>query len=333
MGIAKATAIPIMKNVSLPAARIPIRLAQIGRGSALCILLFLPSLATVLRADVTDQELKQWLEDSTLTFKGTIVSLGSNVDSVNSSDEPMIVKVENVERGNDAISRNFGSLVGEQMTVVVDPLFKSGPERKPGVSAVFFVNPLLYEKHIAVTAVAIANNQTVKNLPKRLSAAVEQDKRKPLNDALKTADLVVSGAVQEVKTLPDEKLAKLQSLANGRDLYSEHSPRWMEAIIRVQSVLKGNPAEKIVMVVFPSTDDRMWAESPKFKAGQRGTWLLHTRDQLAEDRAKILLTAEQFHGQQVNAYTALDPEDFHQRDPAGKNEKQIRDMLRNTNPP
>lgn len=321
-----------MKNVSLLAARIPIGLSHIRRGSAICVLLFLQSLATALRADVTDQELNRWLEDSTLTFKGTIVSLGSNVGAINSSDNPIIVRVENVERGNEAISRNFGSLVGEQMTVILDPSFKSGPERKPGVSAVFFVNPLLYEEHIAVTAVAIANNKTVQNLPRRLSAAIQQNKRKPLNDALKTADLVVSGVVQEVKALPDEKLAKLQTLANGRDLYSEHSPRWMEAIVRVQSVLKGNPAEKLVMVVFPNTDDRMWAESPKFRAGQRGTWLLHSKDQLAEDRAKILLTAEQFHGQQVNAYTALGPEDFHQRDPAGKNEKQIRAMLRNTNP-
>jgi hypothetical protein len=322
-----------MKKTRLPGARKPVRLFQARRGSAIAVLLVLQWIAIVSRADVTDQELRKWFDDSVLTFRGTIVSLGSNVDGVSSSDNPMIVRVENVERGNDETSRNFGSLVGNQMTVVVDPSFKGGPQRKPGISAVFFVNPLLYEKNIAVTAVAIADNQTVKNLPKRLTAAIELNRKKPLNDALKTADLVVSGVVQEVKTLPNEKLAKLQTLANGRDLYSEHSPRWMEAIVRVQSVLKGNPAEKLVVVVFPSTDDRMWAESPKFKAGQRGTWLLHSKDQLAEDRAKILLTAEQFHGQQVDAYTALLPEDFHQRDPAGKNEKQIRDMLQNTNPP
>jgi hypothetical protein len=321
-----------MKKAGLLAARKPVGLTQLSRHSAIGVLLILQSLLTVSRADVTDQELRKWLDDSTLTFRGTIVSLSSNVGGVDSSDNPMVVKVDKVERGNDATSRNFGSLVGNQMTVVVDPSYRGGPERKPGISALFFVNPLLYEEHIAVTAVAIADNQTVKNLPKRLSAAIEQNKKKPLNEALKSADLVVSGVVQDVKALADEKLAKLQSLANGRDLYSEHSPRWMEAIVLVRSVLKGNPAEKIVMVVFPSTDDRMWAESPKFKAGQRGTWLLHTRDQLAEDRAKILLTAEQFHGQQVNAYTALRPEDFHQRDPDGKNEKRIRDMLRNINP-
>jgi hypothetical protein len=332
MGIAKTIAIPIMKKVSLPAARKPIGLTQLSRGSAMGVLLILQSLVTVSQADVTDQEFRRWFDDSTLTFRGTIVSLGSNVGGVSSSDNPVIVKVEKVERGNDATSRNFGSLVGNQMTVVVDPSFRGGPERRPGISAVFFVNPLLYEEHIAVTAVAIADNQTVKNLPKRLTAAIEQNKKKPLNDALKSADLVVSGVVQEVKTLPDEKLAKLQTLANGRDLYSEHSPRWREAIVRVRSVLKGNAAEKIVMVVFPSTDDRMWAASPKFRAGQSGIWLLH-RSQLAEDRAKILLTPEQFHGQPINAYTALRPEDFHPKDSDGKNEKRVRDMLGKTNQP
>jgi hypothetical protein len=322
-----------MKKSSLPAARKPIRLLQASRRSAIGVLLILQSLATFSQADVTDQQLKQWLEDSTLTFKGTIVSLGSNVDGVNKSDNPMIVRVEKVERGNDETSRNFGSLVGNQMTVVADPSFTGGPKRNPGISAVFFVNPLLYENHIAVTAVAIADNQTVKNLPKRLTAAIEQNKKKPLNDALKSADLVVSGVVQEVKTLPDEKLSKLQTLANGRDLYSEHSPRWREAIIRVRAVLKGNPAEKIVMVVFPSTDDRMWAKSPKFTANQSGVWLLHSKSQLSEDRAKILLTQEQFQGHPINAYTALRPEDFQQRDAAGKNEKQIRDTLGKINPP
>ena len=322
-----------MKKVSLPAARKPIGLTQLSRGSAMGVLLILQSLVTVSQADVTDQEFRRWFDDSTLTFRGTIVSLGSNVGGVSSSDNPVIVKVEKVERGNDATSKKL-RLVGRQPDDGGRRSFVSevGPNEDRGISAVFFVNPLLYEEHIAVTAVAIADNQTVKNLPKRLTAAIEQNKKKPLNDALKSADLVVSGVVQEVKTLPDEKLAKLQTLANGRDLYSEHSPRWREAIVRVRSVLKGNPAEKIVMVVFPSTDDRMWAASPKFRAGQNGIWLLH-RSQLAEDRAKILLTPEQFHGQPINAYTALRPEDFHPKDSDGKNEKQVRDMLGKTNQP
>ena len=139
-------------------------------------------------------------------------------------DNPITVRVDEVQLATQRAQENFGSLVGKELTAIWDPASKGTLERKIGISAVFFVNPLLYERNIAVTAVAVANNETVKDLPKRLRFAIEQKQKKPLNDAVKSADRIVTGVVQEVKALPEEKLAKLQSLANGRDLYSEHSP-------------------------------------------------------------------------------------------------------------
>jgi hypothetical protein len=298
--------------------------------SALRVLLILQCLVNVSRADISKQELQKWVDDSTLIFKGTIVALDSNVDSIGSKDNPVTVRVEEVKFSTQRAEENFGSLEGKELTAIWDPKSRGTMQRRKGFSAVFFVNPLLYEKNIAVSTVAVANNETVKNLPKRLQFAIEQKKREPINTALKSADLIVSGVVQETKALPPEKLAELEKLANGRDLYSEHSPKWTEAVINVRSVLKGDQSEKKLLVVFPNTDDRMWAESPKFKAGQRGTWLLHSTGQLAEDRAKILLTAEQIHGQPIRAYTALRPEDFQPNDSAGENEKRIREMLRKT---
>ena len=107
----------------------------------------------------------------------------------------------------------------------------------------------------------------------------------------------MTGVVEEIRALPDEKLAELNSSANGYDLYSEHSPTWRQALIRVQSVLKGDQSEKMLIVIFPSTEDLMWANSPKFKKEQTGIWLLHSGAQLSQERAKILLTPEQVHGQ------------------------------------
>lgn len=321
-----------MKKVSLP-ARKGIRLCEISRARAMRGLLILHCLVLVSRADVSAQELQKWVQNSTLIFTGKVVALGSNVGSVKPSDNPITVEVERVESGNDEALKKFGRLIGKQVTVIVNPSFKAGPKLKPGVSAVFFVNPLLYEKNMALTAEAVADTQTVKDLAKQLRAEIEEFKKKPLNDALKNADKVVSGIVVEVRPLPDEKLAQLQSVANGRYLYSEHSPRWREAVIRVQSMLKGSPAEKTIIVIFPSTDDRMWAEAPKCTVGQSGTWLLHIGAQLAGDRAKILLTPEQFHGQSITAYTSLRPEDFQPKDPAGNNEKLIGEMLKKSNPP
>ena len=333
-----------MKKTSLPALLSTLPLAScaneqpaaqklIGSGQIIlrctcCVLLILQCLAIVTRADIPKQELQKWVDDSTLIFKGTIVALDSNVDSIDASDNPVTVRVDDVKVGTDQIQKNFGSLVGKQLTAIWDPTAKGAMQRRVGVSAVFFVNPLLYEKNIAVTAVGVADNQTVKNLPKRLGDAIEQKKKIALSTALRGADRVVTGIVQEIRPLPEEKLAGLRSVANGYDLYSEHSPRWREAVILVQSSLKGDQSEKMLLVIFPSTEDLMWENSPKFKKDQRGTWLLHSKTQLSEEQAKVLLTQEQFHGQPIRAYTALEPEDFRPRDPTGKDETLIRQILK-----
>jgi len=310
-----------------------IGLNQTNLRRTLLNVLILQCFALSAYADVPDQELQRWVDKSTLIFTGKIVTLTSNVGSIPASENPMTVKVDSIELGNDKASQNFGSLVGKEMTVVVNPLFKFGaPERKPGVSAVFFVNPLLYEENIAVTAEAVADDQAVKDLPTRLNAAIEQKTQEPIRNGAKGAVLVVTGMVQEIRQLPKIKIDRLRSLANGRDLYSEHSPRWREAVIRIQSVLKGNSAEKKVIVVFPSAEDRMWAQSPKFAAGQSGIWLLHSGTlgsiQLADERARILLAPEAYDRGQIKAYTSLRPEDFRPKDSAGKNEASIREILK-----
>jgi len=300
--------------------------------SALRVLVMLQCLTLLARADVSQKEFQKWVDDSTLIFTGQMLRLGSNVGSIDTRDAPMIVRVDRVEWGNEEALEKFGSLVGKELTVVLNPGFKAMPKLKPDIAAVFFVDPLLYERNIAVTANAIADETTASDLSKRLSAAVKEKRGRPLGLAVKSANLIVTGVVQEIRPLPNVKIDKLRSLANGRDLYSEHSPRWREAVVRVDSVLKGDQAERVI-VVFPSTGDRMWAESPKFHKGLGGTWLLHGPGaQLVDDRAKILLTPEGFDGGQLKAYTALSPEDFQPKDPDGKNEARIREIVKSLKP-
>jgi hypothetical protein len=321
-----------MKKTSLRATRKPIRLTQISRGSALRVLLILQCFAMFARADVSKQELQRWVDESTLIFSGTIVALESNVSGITQNDNPVTVRVDDVIKSNSEALKKFGSLVRKQLTVVEGPASKGSVERRIGASAVFFVEPLLYETNIAVMVKAVADGKTVKDISNRLRKAVEQNEKQPLINAVKSADLVITGVVQEMRLLPDRKIDTLRSrLANGRDLYSEHSPKWMEAVIRGK-VLKGNASENMVIVVFPSTDDRMWAEAPKFTVGQSGTWLLHGGTQgkmeLTNERAKILLTPEPFDHGQLNVYTALHQEDFQLKDLAGKNEALIRDIVK-----
>lgn len=314
------------------------RTLQLNRGSFL-VLLMLCILTSLSDADVTPQELQKWVDDSALIFTGRIETLTSNVRSITDSYHPMTVKVIDVQFPDRYELQKFGPLVGKEITVVVAQSFQAGPQRQPGVSATFFVNPLVYENNVAVTAIAIADDELVKDLPSRLYEAVKQKETMPFSLEVKNASAVVTGIVQAIRRLPKTKIDGLRRLANGRDLYSEHSPRWREAVIRVQSVLKPDPKEKMLkmlIVVFPSTEDRMWAKSPKFAVGQRGTWLLHSGfhdgAQLTDERARILLEPEVSAIGQLKVYTALRPEDFRPKDPAGKNEAQIRDVLKSIKP-
>lgn len=278
--------------------------------SALRVLLILQCLGMFASADVSDKQLQEWMDASILTFAGTIVKMGeSNVSGISSKDYPMIVRVEKVESGDQQALKKFGDLGGKEITVVVNPLFKGGPELKKGASAVFFVDPLAYEKNIAVIANAVADQITFQNLGGGLSEAKKRKAEAPLKAAVASADYIVTGAVQKIRPLAKSKLNQLRRLDNGREIFSEHSPQWKEAIVRVDSVEKGDRSEKMLIVVFPGTDDRTWAKSPLFHVGQTGIWLLHsgaTQEHLGE----MLLTPEIFNGMKINCYTALASTDF-----------------------
>ena len=293
--------------------------------STLRIFVMLQWLIVLARADVRQQEFQKWVDDSALIFTGKLLRLGSNVDSIDKKDG-MLVRVESVQSSNQEALEKFGSLVDKELTVVANPSSRMQAP-KQGISVVFFVNPLLYEKNIAVTANAIADEKTGSDFSKRLSEAIQRKNEKPLKEAVASAERIVTGTVKEVRALPEAKLAQLRSFANGRDIFSEHSPKWREAVIDVQSDLKGEPGENLVIVTFPSTDDRAWAESPKFTAGESGIWLLHGQ-QVTKEKVGILLAPEKFHGRELKVYTTLHPEDFQQRDPDGKNETRIREILK-----
>jgi hypothetical protein len=92
------------------------------------------------------------------------------------------------------------------------------------------------------------------------------------------------------------------SLAPTRPRISEHAPNWQEAVIRVETALKGAPSDREVVVRFPGSWDVAWASAPKFKAGQKGTFILQ------KDKVTGVPTAA-LAGRSVNAHTALRPGD------------------------
>jgi uncharacterized small protein (DUF1192 family) len=292
------------------------------------------ALVAPTHANITDQQLQQMMDQSALTFTGTIVEFNnSNVISpIEPGAVPMIVKVDHIDWAGGSGKTTFAALPGKEITVVVDPIkMPNANAMDKSVSTVFFANPVVYEKHIAVAAENALEITAVADLSKRIANIAKERSNAALEAAVKTADAIVTGYVKETRELSTDKLNRLQLLDNGRELYSEHAPGWQEALLEVASVEQGNPGKQFVLVVFPGTNDRMWARAPKFHRGQVGIWMLH-KGQLTAQDAAILLDDEQFHDQRIQTYTALTIPDFQLRGPGDQNLKEIRRLIKATHP-
>jgi hypothetical protein len=78
---------------------------------------------------------------------------------------------------------------------------------------------------------------------------------------------------------------------------------WTEAVLDVESVLKGTTPAAPVVVMFPASIDVMWVNAPKFHAGQEATLILHT-DQVPAPQVPATVAATF-----PSVYTALEPGD------------------------
>jgi hypothetical protein len=280
---------------------------------ALFALLVFHATICVSRSDENDQ-LQKWVNESTLTFTGTIVQMDqSEVSGIDPKDS-MIVQVDKVESGDQQALKKFGDLRGAKLTVAVGPNSRNG--LKENISAVFFVDPFVYETDIGVIAndVAVLDKKTAEDFSSRVRAAALKKSEAPLRKEVASAELIVAGEVITVRPLATDKAVALGSVNNGWELFSEHRPRWMEALIKVKSIEKPKPSKPpepaFVIVVFPTAHDCFWEDSQKFQVKESGIWLLH-RDQLDEQEKKILLFgSEKFNGSDVQSYTALAPADF-----------------------
>jgi hypothetical protein len=123
-----------------------------------------------------------------------------------------------------------------------------------------------------------------------------------LQNRLTDAELVVAGRVSAVRPAPE-------NIRQGS--VSEHDPEWWEAVIQIESVLKGQINEPNLVVLFPSSRDVMWESAPKFREGEEGTWLLR------RERMRGLPTTHEY-------FTALNPRDFHSTDQIDRIKRLVR---------
>jgi hypothetical protein len=196
----------------------------------------------------------------------------------------IVVRVIDVLSAPPAVSVRAGDRVVVQLN--------EASSLKTGARAVFYTNGWIYDRYLTVREVghtpSLAGLLQIKDVISRARTEAEDDS---VRARLADAELVVAGEVRSVRPF---------EAANRRSPVTEHTANWWIAEIAVTQSLKGTVRQNTVAVAFPNSRDVMWADSPKFKEGDQGVWILHQLKSLAEF----------FAGTQDPVYTAINRRDF-----------------------
>jgi hypothetical protein len=207
-------------------------------------------------------------QQPTFVFKGTIKKLKSaTMKDVPLNDRTAIVTVDQIIETPPDLA-GYG---GQDITVQL-----SGRQKvRVGQQMLFHATGWMFGDGVAVRSL---QQEPLKNGQATSVGAgddaVERRGQKQQRSRFKDADLVVSGKVVAVR-LPGDSTPGRKGAGRQTDPITEHDPKWREAIIQVDEVLKGTHQKKRVVVRFPASSDVMWHEAPKLEAGQQGYFTLH----------------------------------------------------------
>ncbi len=233
-----------------------------------------------------DVPIQKLLESSDLVFKGTVVQLhASTLPNVPARENSIVVRVDQGLR----VAPVLGDLNGRLITVLTKDVDKLKVEQQ----AIFLTSSWIHGNSIATREVTRLDADATGEKTIKEGVAALPELR--VQERVAMAELVVVGQVESI-----------ERARNMQEFTSRHSPQWMTANIRVESVAKGNLNTDYISVIFPSSRDHMWSRSPKFQEGQSGIFILH--------RGGTPLAP-------LQALTALDPADFQQRNMLSSVEK------------
>jgi hypothetical protein len=228
------------------------------------------------------------VKQSDIIFIGTVTQVGAvAAPEVPSSDRTVVVRVDKVLEKPAAVAL----ATGDSVTVEAA---QSG-SLTAGAQATFYTTGWIFGQGVAVrevghelghSPVAVADQQEAVARARALVNDVD------LKAHLEKAAMVFAGRVEQVRP------AELASAPARPKRITEHDADWQEAIIQVQDGIKGaQPGERVV-VRFPGSRDVAWVGTPRFAAGQEGTFLLHRDSTTGSPHAT-------WDGRSVPAYTAL----------------------------
>src|SRR5215472_14817640 len=208
---------------------------------------------------------------SSIIFSGTVSQLAAtSFADVPKSAQTIVVTVDSIAKKPAAVSLKKG----DNVTVEV----KDASAFQEGTHATFYTDGWIFGSGIAVKElgheVGAAGVETAPAAPVEMKARGQDQTDQELLDRMKASDFVVVGRVTDVHKW---NAPKPKSGAPSR--VTEHDPDWHEAVVEVQSVLKGGKVKgNKVIVRFPNRNDVAWVNSPKFAKNQKGIFCLN-RDQ------------------------------------------------------
>ena len=274
------------------------------RTRSLIVPIVLISLAVPLSAQLSRAAL---VRQSDIIFAGTVTRAG-------------VVRVDQVFEKPSAVSL----MKGDSVTVL--PARAGSPDSpplNPGMQATFYTTGWIYGRWITVREVGheaigpqlatVAGTGTAQQ--DLVAKARQQVNDADLKARIQAAAMVVVGRVEQLR--PMEYGPRPTGAPARPRRFTEHDPNWQEAIIHVDEGLKGATAGERVVVRFPGSRDVAFVGTPRFAAGQEGTFLLQKDTATGSPLALMA-------GQPVQAYTAL-----HRLDVLSKQDAQhVRTLMR-----
>jgi len=224
------------------------------------------------------------VKQSSIVFAGTVSQLGAtSFAGVPKSAQTIVVRVDSVLKKPAAVSLKKGDNVTVEL--------KDPSAFQQGIQATFYTEGWIFGSGVAVKELGHELGPSGGETSKPAVADERQISDQELQDRLNVADFVVIGRVTDVHRWNPPKSATTR--------ISEHDPDWHEAVVEVQSVLKGGQVKGNKLVVrFPGRNDVAWVHSPKFEKNQRGIFCLN-RDQTSG------VATEKVGGRQLAVYTCL----------------------------
>ena len=237
------------------------------------------------------------VKQSSIIFTGTVSQVAAtSFAGVPKSAQTIVVRVDSVLKKPAAVSLKKG----DNVTVEV----KDPAAFQDGTRATFYAEGWIFGSGVAVKElsheiVPSGGTPSAAYTGEKAFGQVQQEiSDQDLQRRLAAADYVVIGRITDVHQwiIPKSAAARYRT--------SEHSANWHEAVLQVQSVLKGPKLKRNKMVVrFPLSRDVAWVNAPKFEKGEQGIFILK-KDQISGDPTASL------GGYKVDVYTCLKPGDW-----------------------